>query len=301
MKIIFCHDPMSTEAPDSMYIDEVAAATHAGLNFELIDYAALANHDNAARAVRDIPAHDSVELAIYRGWLLSVSQYSALYNALMSRGIRLINTADHYQYTQHLPKALPLIKEHTPRTIYMETDGQYLSYDGIMQLLIPFAGQPIILKDFVKSAKHYWYEACYISSASELTTVKTTVENFLKIRGDDFEGGLVFREFVDFKALADHPQSQMPLIKEFRLFFLNGIRIATMRYWDIEGYDDDDLPPNDLFADLAKRVKSHFFTMDVAQRPDGEWMIVELGDGQVSGLPDTSNRDDFYRSLAGIG
>lgn len=300
MKIIFCHDPMSPDAPDSMYIDEVAAATHAGLDFELLDYAALADQNNAARAVRDIPVHDSIELAIYRGWILSAAQYSALYNALRSRGIRLINTADQYRYAQHLPQALPLIKAHTPRTIYMETDGKYLSFDAIMQLLIPFAGQPLILKDFVKSAKHYWHQACYISSASDATAVQNTVESFLKIRGDDFEGGLVFREFTDFKALADHPQSQMPLIKEFRLFFLDGVRFDTMRYWDVEGYEADDLPPDTLFSDLAKQVKSRFFTMDVAQRPDGEWMIVELGDGQVSGLPDASNFDSFYRALAGI-
>ena len=33
-------------------------------------------------------------------------------------------------------------------------------------------------------------------------------------------------------------------------------------------------------------MPSRFFTMDVALRTNGECIIVELGDGQVSGLPD---------------
>ncbi|MEO1287136.1 MAG: ATP-grasp domain-containing protein [Chloroflexota bacterium] len=300
MKIIFCQDPMSADAPDSMYVDEVAAATHAGLSFELLDYGAIADYHNAARAVRDIPVYETTELAIYRGWILRATQYEALYNALLSRGLRLLNTPEQYLYAQHLPEALTLIKAHTPRTVFMASDGHNLSYDAIMQLLIPFSGQALILKDYVKSAKHYWYQATHISSASDETAVRNTVEHFLKIRGDSLEGGLVFREFVNFKELAEHPRSRMPLIKEYRLFFLHGKRIDTVRYWDVDGYDENDRPPDDLFADLARQVKSQFFTMDVAQRPDGTWMIIELGDAQVAGLPDSTDRDRFYKSLAGL-
>lgn len=300
MKIIFCQDPMSEGNPDSMYIDEVAAATRAGLEFELIDYVAIAEKNNPARAVRDIHVRDTVEPAIYRGWMLSSNQYSALYDALFSRGIQLINNAQQYQHAQHLPEALPIIEAHTPHTVWMETDGKALAYDAIMQMLIPFAGQPLVLKDFVKSAKHYWYQACYISSASDATAVKNTVDHFLKIRGEDLEGGLVFREFIEFVPLADHPKSRMPLTKEYRIFFLNRSPIMTVRYWDVPGYNDEDAPPKDLFLNVAQKIKCRFFTMDVAQDIDGRWMIIELGDGQVGRLPQDGDVDLFYRALAGI-
>lgn len=290
---------MSGGNPDSMYIDEVAAATHAGLDFELLDYAAIADDNNAARAVREIPVHDRIEWAVYRGWMLSAIQYASLYDALLSRGIKLINNARQYRYTHHLPESIPLIKAYTPRTVWMETDGKNLSYDAIMQLLIPFSGQALILKDFVKSAKHYWYQACYISSASDAKALKNTIDQFLKIRGSDFEGGLVFREFLEFMPLADHPASQMPLIKEFRLIFLDGRLIDSLRYWDVEGYGEL-LPADNLFVDVAKKMKSRFFTLDVAQRADGQWMIIEPGDGQVAGLPQSANPDNLYRALAGI-
>lgn len=37
--------------------------------------------------------------------------------------------------------------------------------------------------------------------------------------------------------------------------------------------------------------------MDVARRSDGEWLIVELGDGQVSGLSERADIPAFYQSL----
>lgn len=51
------------------------------------------------------------------------------------------------------------------------------------------------------------------------------------------------------------------------------------------------------FSQVARNVKSRFFTMDVAKRPDGDWLVVELGDGQVAGLPEGSDAVSFYRAL----
>ena len=48
---------------------------------------------------------------------------------------------------------------------------------------------------------------------------------------------------------------------------------------------------------MAGGVRSCFFTMDVARRRGGEWLIVELGDAQVAGLPDHADVDGFYKAL----
>lgn len=37
--------------------------------------------------------------------------------------------------------------------------------------------------------------------------------------------------------------------------------------------------------------------MDVAKKKNGDWIIMELGDGQVAGLPDNADKDKFYNSL----
>jgi hypothetical protein len=102
---------------------------------------------------------------------------------------------------------------------------------------------------------------------------------------------------VSFEALAEHSKSGMPLTKEYRLFFLDGRLLYAAEYWE-EGDYGGTAPPVDLFSRVAERVRSRFFTMDVAKRCDGEWMIVELGDAQVAGLPDRADADTFYAALA---
>jgi hypothetical protein len=49
-------------------------------------------------------------------------------------------------------------------------------------------------------------------------------------------------------------------------------------------------PPIERFLGIAA-VRSRFFAMDLARRRDGGWMIVEIGDGRVSGLPRESDAD----------
>ena len=57
------------------------------------------------------------------------------------------------------------------------------------------------------------------------------------------------------------------------------------------------VPPVERFAAVAESVRSRFFTMDVAQRRCGGWLIVELGDAQVAGLPEHADVDEFYKAL----
>ncbi len=165
-----------------------------------------------------------------------------------------------------------------------------------MATLQPFGDRPVILKDFVKSRKHEWDEACYIPSASNLQAVEHVVTRFLQLQGEDLNEGLVFREFVEFEPLTKHSKSAMPLTKEFRLFFLDGQLILSTPYWE-EGDYHGVIPPLDMFCTVAKNVQSRFFTMDVAKKLDGTWMIVELGDGQVAGLPYNADVNSFYSGL----
>ncbi len=301
MLIIFCADPLDHESPDSMYIDEVASATHAGLDFVLLDYEALTERNNVARAVREIPVQDEQQTAVYRGWYLTAQQYEALYDALLSRNIILINQPQQFRYVQHMPEYLDIIRDHTPQTVWMETDGKNIAYTMVMQLLMRFSGEPLVLRDYVRAERHYWYEACYISSASDETAVRNTISRLVELRGDRLEGGLVFREYVEFQPLAEQvSRYRMPLVKEFRFFFWKQQPIATVHYWNVPDHSLDDAPDPAAFAEVVSQVRSHFFTLDVAQRMDGKWLIVDLGDAQVASLPDMVELDAFYRAIAGV-
>ena len=88
----------------------------------------------------------------------------------------------------------------------------------------------------------------------------------------------------------------MPTAREYRVFYLDGAPLITSPYWE-GGDDSSDVPPDDLFASAARQVQSRFFAMDVAKTRDGGWMIVELGDGQVAGLPASIGPSQFYNAL----
>src|SRR5262249_23328362 len=246
-----------------------------------------------ARVARRVPEQAEPITAVYRGWMVTPPQYQRLYGALIARNIRLINDPDQYRHCHHLPECYPIIERLTPRSVCLSGE---LSIDRIMDVLTPFGDCPVIIKDFVTSRKHEWREACFIPSAADRQAVGRVVGRFLELQGDDLNEGLVFRQFVEFRPVGIHPRSGLPLTEEYRIFWLDARPTLCSPYWEGGQYSQG-YPPLGLFAEIAAAVRSRFFSMDVARRIDGVWLIVELGDGQVSGLPRASDADHFYEAL----
>jgi hypothetical protein len=235
-------------------------------------------------------------LAVYRGWMLKPNQYEAMHAALLSRGIALINTPEQYRTCHYLPESYPWIDGHTPRSVWFRLDGT-LDLERLKESIAPFVDSSLVVKDYVKSQKHYWQEACFIPAARDLPAVERVVRKFLELQGDDLNEGLVFREFVPLKVVGTHPKSGMPLAAEFRIFWLLGKPILSHRYWGDLTTFDAPLPWAEL-TPIAERIPSRFFTMDVAFLADGGWTIVELGDGQVAGLPSADLAPEFFQRLS---
>lgn len=251
MQLVFCADPLDLSQPDPAFAHEVQAAQELGAQTSLISFEALAYEGNAEKAVRRVRVDGSV-LAMYRGWMLRPERYAALYEALGRRRVQLINDPAAYRQCHYLPESYPLIEGHTPKTVWLRTAGS-VSIDEIMELLQRFGERPVIVKDFVKSQKHYWEEACYIPSASDRAAVERVVRRFLELQGDYLEEGLVFREYVELEPLAIHTRSRMPLTQEYRLFWLDGEPVSVLEYWS-EGQYGRLTPPVDLFREIAQRT-----------------------------------------------
>jgi hypothetical protein len=291
--IVFCRDPLNPREVDSAFLRESEAALRHGATLALIDDEALVAGD-AARATRRIPETTGAP-AVYRGWMLDPAAYTALYESLLSRGLALVNTPEQYVHCHYLPASYDVIAGHTPETVWL-TGAAIHDEAAVQAALARFGDAPVIVKDFVKSRKHEWLEACFIPSAADGVAVRRVVRTFLERQGADLAGGLVFRRFVRFKPIGSHPKSGMPLSREFRRFYFDGALLAQFPYWDT-GDSRGEAPPADLFADIARSVRSRFFTMDLAQQEDGRWLTVELGDGQVAGLPENVDVDPFYAAL----
>jgi hypothetical protein len=268
-------------------------AIHAlGVAFDLLDFEALIE-GRTEYAVRRLPGAN-VGLLVYRGWMLPVAIYAQLAAAIEARGGHLLNDAASYETLHHLPNSYAMLDRRTPKTTWISGAPPFAT-DEIHSAITAFGDGPIVVKDFVKSRKHEWADAFFIRSASDLPEVDRVVSNFVSRQGEDIAGGLVFREFVELDTVGTHPSSGLALGREYRLFFLDRELLASGRYWEEVEYDDDF--EVDQFAEIARSIASRFFSMDVARTRAGDWIVIEVGDGQVSGLPRTFDPMHFYRSL----
>jgi hypothetical protein len=297
MRAVFCSDPFDASKPDPAYEPEASALRALGVGSEFISFEALVYAKDARKAVRRVSRSEGVTHAVYRGWMLKPEEYAALYGALLAQGLQMINTPEQYRHCHWLPESYPVIRQFTPESVWLPISvGEQPDFDQIMNLLRPFGDHPVIVKDYVKSRKHEWDAACFIPSAADREAVERVTRRFLELQEDDLNEGLVFRRFVELERIGTHPESGMPLAEEYRVFVLNNEPVYSTRYWEWGDYGSEE-PPIDAFREVGRVIESRFFTMDLARKKDGGWTIMELGDGQVAGLPDHTDVSEFYSAL----
>lgn len=292
LRVLFCAHPLERATPEPAYDAEVAATRALGIDHALVRIEPLLERGDAAATTRGVPVREPGP-AVYRGWMLRPDRYAELHAALVARGDALVNSPEAYRHTHWLPESYAAIERWTPRSAWLPATD--LTLDGAVALARSFGARPLVVKDYVKSRKHEWAEACFIPDGSDAIGVGRVVRRFLELTGDELQGGVVFREFLELEQVGAHARSGMPLAREWRVFWLDGQPILVAPYWPEVGGEP---PPVEAFAEAASRVRSRFFTMDLAKRTSGEWVIVELGDGQVAGLPDNADPVMFHRAIA---
>lgn len=294
MRIIFCDSVIDPKIVEPDYQAEFDAAKENGFETSVFSFEEL-SHGDLKSALKFIKPCDTKEYGIYRGWMMTPKLYEQFYTGLLEKNIQLINKPTEYAHCHYLPNSYDKIGGETPRSIWTKD----LSRENLVDLASEFGQKPIIIKDFVKSEKHNWKDACFIPNASDADRVKSIADRFIELRGDHLNEGIVFREFLELEFLTDHSKSGMPLTKEFRIVFLNKNAIQIYNYWD-EGKYDSEIPDIPFFQNIAANIESSFFTMDVAKVKNGGWTIMELGDGQVAGLPDNADRNEYYKKIKTI-
>ncbi len=292
IRVLFCAHPFERGAVDPEYDPELRACRTLGIQHALVRIEPLLERGDAAAATRTVPAR-APGPALYRGWMLHPDRYAELSAALATRGDHLVNPPASYRHCHWLPESYAAIEPWTPRSAWLP--AAEVSMDRVVGLAAAFGQRPLVVKDYVKSRKHEWAEACFIPDATDRAAVERVVGRFLELT-EDLQGGIVLREFVQLEQVGAHARSGMPLAREWRVFWLDRRPVLVAPYWpEVAG----EPPPVDAFVEAASRVQSRFFTMDLARRTTGEWIVVELGDGQVAGLPDGSDPARFLAELAG--
>jgi hypothetical protein len=286
MKFIFCNNPFKPNEADEAFFEEYKNAKNN--DFEVLLY-------NFEEKSLKIKANDKLETVIYRGWMINPTEYNNMYNVLLSKNYMLINNPTEYQNCHYLPDSLKFIENYTPKTIFQKIENK----DSIKKLLENvkiFNGKAVIVKDYVKSEKHYWNTACYVENSNNIDKLIKTINNLIELRDNNFNEGIVIREYVELNNMAKHSKSSMPLSEEYRLFFYKNELLCIYNYWE-EGVYNMEKPNVDKFKNIGKIIKSNFFTMDIAKDKNGKYIIIELGDGQVSGIPEREDKNIIYKKI----
>lgn len=212
-------------------------------------------------------------LAVYRGWMMSVEDYTRFYNELKALyNIELITTPEQYENTHYFIKSYDKIKEHTPKTIWF-SDNETIDWDKVRHEL----GEKFIVKDYVKSVKGFDFPE-YLESNMSNEELDNYINKFREIRGNLFAGGIVLKQYVELDIKNGHTH-------EFRAFYNENF---VMILYHNSCNTEDIIQMEQTFewkADLTC-IDSPFYTVDFARLDNGDIIVIEIGDGQVSGVPD---------------
>ncbi|MFI6644142.1 ATP-grasp domain-containing protein [Streptomyces sp. NPDC050504] len=269
---LFCHDPLRAARTDPQFAQEAELVRESGGTVALVDHDALLAGDPSG-AVRRVPRDSGAYW--YRGWMVPADAYAALERALAARGCSLRTGAAAYRRAHELPGWYGRFDTLTPRSVWRAGAEGAADPDGLAALAAPLGAGPGIVKDYVKSRKHEWDEACFVPELSDRARLSAVVRRFVELQLGDgaLAGGIVLRAYEAFVPGG-----------EARAWWVDGEPVLVTAHPDTP----EQLPGTKLDGPLREAVRGlgcPWVTTDLALRADGVWRVVEVGDGQVSGLP----------------
>jgi ATP-grasp domain, R2K clade family 3 len=287
--VLYCHDPLNPRRVDEHFASEAREVRARGGQVGLIDHDALLQGD-----VRQAVAHVPADLGStwYRGWMIPSDRYAALAEALIRRGTELLVAPEQYRSAHELPGWYPTFTDVTPASVWRPTrPGENLAAAELALLAEPLPPGPGIVKDYVKSRKHEWDQACFIPDLADAAALARVVQRFLDLQEEFLAGGVVLRSFETFS----RPESAAA---EIRVWWLNGEPRLLTPHPD-SPFEHALTPDLDHIRPAVQRLGCRFVTTDVALRSDGASRVVEVGDGQVSDLHPSTPRNEFAALLVG--
>ena len=276
--ILFPCEMFAINEVDSCYQNEFDAVVENG-DFELFFY-------DYEEFVRDGVLHlnkraeDAVTVML-RGWMLNGNQYKDFYEKLQARNINLITTPEQYCQMHLFPRAYNLITEDTPRILVYPEKEKTVDLEEIKAKFDRF-----MIKDYVKSEKGTDIPKYFDKQTSE-EDFFYWLDVFKQYRGKLFTGGICIKEYVDLKKYGENTN-------EWRVFYLNGNILSVSRN---SGQKDFAVEVPKSLVEKYRNLPSPFYTVDYGELSDGSWKILEVGDGQVSGLSDNQDAKAFFRGI----
>jgi hypothetical protein len=209
--------------------------------------------------------------------------YNELDRDLRLIGSRLINSLDEHRWITSFDYYREL-KEFTPETWDDET--------------IPFCTHtgPFVVKGKMSSKKHEWKTHMFAATKHAAIDLAARLKEDHEIR----DQGVVYRRYIPLKTY-EIGRNGLPYANEWRFFYLKDRLLSYGYYWSMaDCVGKAELKPEALLlAENVARIAANFttfFTMDLAETVDGEWILIELNDGQTA-APAENDLDELYGNL----
>jgi hypothetical protein len=191
---------------------------------------------------------------------------------ILNNGASLINSYEQHLYIADLQNYYPDLEYRTPETWFRLED---VPNDGAF-----------VLKGETNSKKSNWARNMFAADK------KAAIEVHSRLCDDALIGQqkIYVRRYIPLVTYANGIGG-VPITKEFRFFVAYGQVLTGAYYWqnyvdDLEVAPSVDEVPIQLLHDVIDQVgdDSNFYVIDVAQTQQGDWIVIELNDGQQSGL-----------------
>lgn len=248
-------------------------------NFNKEEYEVASKFFNVCESRMEVPDNE-----IIVGRYSVIPNYKELERDLNFKNTKLINSYYEHSYITDMSYVLD-IEDFTPKTYFSPND-------------LPIKEQAYVLKGKINSRKEQWKTKMFAKNKKEAIAL------YLDLINEPYIGeqGVVFREYVPLEKISESING-MPFTNEWRFFFYKEQIIDYGYYWSSSDVllKKEDIPKGgvDFAKKIAKVVSSkiNFFVIDIALTESGNWIVIELNDGQMSGLSEI-NINNFYLNLS---
>lgn len=210
----------------------------------------------------------------------AVIDYDALHAELLELGVRLVHSPEQHQLCSELPLWYPILTGLTPESWWFDTPPDARTAGEL-------AGWPLFLKGSRQTSRHQ-ASLSIIHNEAEYDTAIATYATDSMLHWQQ----LVIRRFERLRRIEADVGHKIPASFEFRSFWWHGQLAGVGPYF--AEYARYDWTPAERTAALevaqeaARRMALPFIVIDLAQRTDGQWIVIEINDAQESGYTGVS-------------
>jgi hypothetical protein len=233
--------------------------------------------ESAEDALAYVPVQEEETPGAWLGYIPTPEWYAAIYAEALRKRIRLLNSPEEHLDAQEFDRAYAHLQELTPRSVIITDPTECAQV--VAQL-----GLPVFVKGAIQSRKASGWKACVAETLEELERLCVRLLD-LETRS---RGKVVVRQLVKLRHHRVSAQG-FPFGREYRVFLYRQEILGFGYYWE----GDDPLKP--LLPDeqtvvlarakeAARRVGSPFLAVDIGQTESMDWIVIETGDAQFSGV-----------------